>query len=89
MKIITGELLPDRLIRPQRVLSGPIGTSFTKRMPLFQTGVVILFLPNTLKIGELWYKKMETLLSDFSEITLEVMGFPEDWEKHKVWQEGN
>ena len=34
-----------------------------------------------------WNVRLETLLSDFSEIPLKDMGFPKDWDKHKVWEE--
>ncbi|MDA3939175.1 MAG: hypothetical protein PF693_07690 [Spirochaetia bacterium] len=47
---------------------------------------IIVYMVDIIIPQSKWTKRLETLLNDFPEIPLKDMGFPENWEKHKVWK---
>lgn len=61
-----------------------INTSFPQgKMYLALTAV--LYLLNTIIPGNHFKLKFDKLISDYPEIPLKQMGFPNGWEKEKIW----
>ena len=36
-----------------------------------------------------WHQRLKKLFQDYPEISLASMGFPEKWEEHEIWKEGD
>jgi abortive infection bacteriophage resistance protein len=76
---------PSRFLLPKKTLTQWLSNTNIPDSKLYVVLSSLLYLLNTIIPGNHFVNKFKKLIKQYPEIPLKQMGFPDNWEKEKLW----